>query len=55
VACDYAEINFKTMESRYTKSLLRGELLDIDGITGALNFQAAWTTRVDCGTRYGRS
>jgi len=25
-------------------TLLRGELLDIDGITGGFNFQAAWTT-----------
>jgi predicted Rossmann fold flavoprotein len=39
------EINFKTMESRVTPSLyFAGELLDIDGITGGFNFQAAWTT-----------
>jgi len=39
------EINFKTMESRITPSLyFAGELLDIDGITGGFNFQAAWTT-----------
>jgi predicted Rossmann fold flavoprotein len=39
------EINFKTMESRMTPNLyFAGELLDIDGITGGFNFQAAWTT-----------
>jgi predicted Rossmann fold flavoprotein len=39
------EINFKTMESRITPNLyIAGELLDIDGITGGFNFQAAWTT-----------
>ncbi|MEN3368173.1 MAG: hypothetical protein V7609_316 [Verrucomicrobiota bacterium] len=39
------EINFKTMESRITSGLyFAGELLDIDGITGGFNFQAAWTT-----------
>jgi predicted Rossmann fold flavoprotein len=40
-----SEINFKTMESRICPGLyLAGELLDIDGITGGFNFQAAWTT-----------
>jgi predicted Rossmann fold flavoprotein len=39
------EINFKTMESRIRPCLyFAGELLDIDGITGGFNFQAAWTT-----------
>lgn len=39
------EIDFKTMESRITPHLyFAGELLDIDGITGGFNFQAAWTT-----------
>lgn len=39
------EINFKTMESRLTPGLyFAGELIDIDGITGGFNFQAAWTT-----------
>lgn len=38
-------INFKTMESKVCKNLyFAGELLDIDGITGGYNFQAAWTT-----------
>jgi hypothetical protein len=39
------EVSFKTMESRVCPGLhLAGELLDIDGITGGFNFQAAWTT-----------
>jgi hypothetical protein len=39
------EVNFKTMESRVTPHLyFAGELLDLDGITGGFNFQAAWTT-----------
>jgi predicted Rossmann fold flavoprotein len=39
------EVNFKTMESRICPGLyLAGELLDIDGVTGGFNFQAAWTT-----------
>jgi len=39
------EVNFKTMESRRCPGLfLAGELLDVDGITGGFNFQAAWTT-----------
>ncbi|HEY2614807.1 MAG TPA: NAD(P)/FAD-dependent oxidoreductase, partial [Chthoniobacterales bacterium] len=39
------EINLKTMESRITPHLyFAGELLDLDGITGGFNFQAAWTT-----------
>lgn len=39
------DVNFKTMESRVTPGLFfAGEILDIDGITGGFNFQAAWTT-----------
>jgi predicted Rossmann fold flavoprotein len=42
---DLREVNFKTMESRITPRLyFAGELLDIDGVTGGFNFQAAWTT-----------
>ena len=34
-----------TMESRHRKNLFfAGEVLDIDGVTGGFNFQAAWTT-----------
>jgi predicted Rossmann fold flavoprotein len=39
------EVNFKTMESRVCPGLFfAGEVLDIDGLTGGFNFQAAWTT-----------
>ena len=39
------EVDFKTMQSRRVPGLfLAGEALDIDGITGGFNFQAAWTT-----------
>jgi predicted Rossmann fold flavoprotein len=39
------EVNFKTMGSRIVPGLhFAGEALDIDGITGGFNFQAAWTT-----------
>ena len=39
------EVDFKTMQSRITPGLyFAGEILDIDGITGGFNFQAAWTT-----------
>lgn len=39
------EVDFRTMESRLCPGLyFAGELLDIDGITGGFNFQAAWTT-----------
>ncbi|MFA6564193.1 MAG: NAD(P)/FAD-dependent oxidoreductase [Verrucomicrobiia bacterium] len=39
------EVDFKTMESRVCPGLhLAGELLDVDGVTGGFNFQAAWTT-----------
>ena len=38
-------VNSKTMESKVTKGLFfAGEIIDIDGITGGFNFQAAWTT-----------
>jgi predicted Rossmann fold flavoprotein len=38
-------IDFKTMQSKVCNNLyFAGELLDIDGITGGYNFQAAWTT-----------
>ena len=40
-----AEVNFKTVESKVCPGLFfAGELLDIDGVTGGFNFQAAWTT-----------
>ena len=39
------EVDLKTMESRRVPGLyFAGEVLDVDGITGGFNFQAAWTT-----------
>jgi predicted flavoprotein YhiN len=39
------EVDFKTMGSKICPGLFfAGELLDIDGLTGGFNFQAAWTT-----------
>jgi predicted Rossmann fold flavoprotein len=39
------EVDFRTMESRICSGLyFAGEVLNIDGITGGFNFQAAWTT-----------
>ena len=38
-------VNFKTMESKTVSNLyFAGEVLNVDGITGGYNFQAAWTT-----------
>jgi predicted Rossmann fold flavoprotein len=40
-----SEVNLKTMESKLVPGLyFAGEVLDIDGITGGFNFQAAWST-----------
>ncbi len=39
------EVDFRTMESRRHPGLfLAGETLDMDGLTGGFNLQAAWTT-----------
>jgi predicted Rossmann fold flavoprotein len=39
------EVDFATMESRLCPGLhFAGEVLDVDGVTGGFNFQAAWTT-----------
>jgi len=39
-----SEIDFKNFESKLVPGLFfAGEILDIDGITGGFNFQAAWT------------
>ncbi len=39
------EINFKTMESKIINGLyFCGEVINVDGITGGFNFQAAWST-----------
>jgi predicted Rossmann fold flavoprotein len=40
-----SEVDFRTMESKVCPGLhFAGEVLDVDGITGGFNFQAAWTT-----------
>ncbi|MDX1349298.1 MAG: NAD(P)/FAD-dependent oxidoreductase [Putridiphycobacter sp.] len=42
---DLSEVNMNTMESKlYPGLFFTGEMLDIDGITGGFNFQAAWST-----------
>ena len=39
------DVDMKSMQSRICSDLyFAGEVLDIDGITGGFNFQAAWTT-----------
>ncbi len=39
------EVNFRALESKVCPGLhFAGEVLDIDGVTGGFNFQAAWTT-----------
>lgn len=39
------DVDFATMESRQHRGLFfAGEVLDIDGVTGGFNFQAAWAT-----------
>jgi hypothetical protein len=45
------DVDMKTMQSRKCLGLyFAGEVLDIDGITGGFNFQAAWTTGFIAGT-----
>jgi predicted Rossmann fold flavoprotein len=50
------EVDFKTMQSRRVDGLyFAGEVLDIDGVTGGFNFQAAWTTGWLAGTALGQN
>lgn len=45
------EVDPDTMESRFHSNLyFAGEVLNLDGITGGFNFQAAWTTGFIAGT-----
>lgn len=45
-----SEVDFRRMESRVCPGLFfAGEVLDIDGVTGGFNFQAAWTTGMIAG------
>lgn len=42
---DLSDIHVQSMESKLLPGLFfAGEIMDIDGITGGFNFQAAWTT-----------
>lgn len=42
---DLNEVDFTSMHSKKVSGLyFAGEVLDIDGVTGGFNFQAAWTT-----------
>ncbi len=51
---DLTEINVQSMESHRHKGLFfAGEVMDIDGITGGFNFQAAWTTGYIAGKHAG--
>ena len=49
-------INTSTLESKYVPHLyFAGEVLDIDGVTGGFNFQAAWTTSYTVATSIVRT
>lgn len=51
-----SEVDFRTMESRICPGLhFAGEMLDIDGVTGGFNFQAAWTTGWIAGSAIGEA
>ena len=53
---DLKEIDFKTMQARKIPGLyFAGEILDVDGITGGFNFQAAWTTGFVAGKHVGEA
>ena len=42
---DLSSVNANTLESKTLPQLyFAGEVLDVDGVTGGFNFQAAWTT-----------
>ncbi|MEO1655650.1 MAG: NAD(P)/FAD-dependent oxidoreductase, partial [Bacteroidota bacterium] len=48
------DIDLKRMESKIVPNLFfAGEVLDIDGVTGGFNFQAAWTTAYLAGQAAG--
>jgi predicted Rossmann fold flavoprotein len=51
-----SNIDFKTMESKKVSGLyFAGEIIDMDGITGGFNFQAAWTTGFIAGNAAAKS
>lgn len=48
------DVDVRTMQSKIVPGIFfAGELLDIDGITGGFNFQAAWTTGYIAGKNAG--
>ncbi len=48
------QIDFQSMESKAVEGMFfAGEVMDIDGITGGFNFQAAWTTAWIAGKSVG--
>jgi len=50
------EVNMKHFQSRlHPKLFFAGEVLNIDGVTGGFNFQAAWTGGYLAGTAAGQS
>lgn len=50
------EVDVQTMQSKQIPGLyFAGEALDIDGITGGFNFQAAWTTAFIAARSLGRT
>jgi len=51
---DLKDVDMKTMQSKKVPGLyFAGEVLDIDGITGGFNFQAAWTSGYIAGVEVG--
>ena len=49
-----SDVNLRTMASKVCPGLyFAGEVLDIDGVTGGFNFQAAWTTGFVAGKSAG--
>jgi hypothetical protein len=52
---DLRQVDTRTMASRLWEGLyFAGEILDIDGVTGGFNFQAAWTTAWLAGQALGQ-
>jgi predicted Rossmann fold flavoprotein len=50
------DVDVKTMQSKILPGLFfSGEVMDIDGITGGFNFQAAWTTGYIAGKSAGNT
>lgn len=51
---DLSQIDVQSMQSKQVPGLFfAGEVMDIDGVTGGFNFQAAWTTAYIAGKHVG--